>query len=273
MSDQAIAYVWSLGPEINQSQRVLLLAIAEAHSLRWGAAHVSFETLIEQTAIDRRYISRLLAKLASIVEYEPGVGRGNFGTFRFVNLPTLAGSKKDGEKVVKRWQKDGQKAVIRDTAIKEEDLNQELGAKPTSSFFAAEPVELNRDYEPAETNDDVENPQQSEIEKVLQAYANSPIVLRKTIGQADRRIARDLLTRFSLQQIDGGIQVASARKMASNLNNGTTASVVSLSYFAGAIAEVQEQKLDLNGYVDHARRWIARQLSLPKKPESIREAG
>ncbi len=114
MSERAVAYVLGLGrDEVTVTQKFVLRALAEHHSERYGTVNVSMECLCEETMLHRRHLAKIFKSLSDLIDYRPGVGRGNHCEFIFKKVP-------------KRCQKGG----ISDIAIKEEDLKQEPKKEP-----------------------------------------------------------------------------------------------------------------------------------------------
>jgi hypothetical protein len=113
MSQRAVDYVLDPGSDrVTVAQKLLLLAIAEHHSERYGSTNINLDDLCAQVLRTRRHLVRVLKNLDQIIEYKPGVGSGNFSQFRFLELSA---------KVTERCHK----GDIFATAIRKEDLNPE----------------------------------------------------------------------------------------------------------------------------------------------------
>jgi hypothetical protein len=111
MSQRAIEYVLNLGSDrVTVAQKLVLLAIAEHHSDRYGTADVAIGDLGDDAIRSPRQLRRIFKKLEHLIEYRPGVGSGNYSQFRFVEMVTKGTER-------------GHKGDICATAIKEEDLN------------------------------------------------------------------------------------------------------------------------------------------------------
>lgn len=78
-----------------------------------------------------------------------------------------------------------------------------------------------------------------EVARVLRAFEQSPVTTG-TAKSGDRAKARELLARYTAEEIEYGILLASARRSASGLDHGVK--VQTLAYFANAIQEVAEDK-------------------------------
>ncbi len=84
-----------------------------------------------------------------------------------------------------------------------------------------------------------------DVEKVLTIFKTLPITTGKT-NQKDRDTARTLLRSYSIEQIEGGLLLASAR------GNGIR-KIQSLKYFIGAVAEAAVDPNMSATYVDYLR--------------------
>jgi len=96
----------------------------------------------------------------------------------------------------------------------------------------------------AKTDDDTEE-SSSDIRKVIQAFEESPVTKRKA-NAADYLLARKFLDpggfKMTPEQVINGILLGTARKIGSDLENGTTAQVQSLAYFENSIMEAWTDK-------------------------------
>src|SRR5580658_4243820 len=116
-------YARDLGrDQVTVVEKRLIVAISDYYDPRYNAANIALSTLENDTLIDRRYIRRLLRKLAHLVDYRPAVGSGNFGRFHFPGLLVENDAIEMEGKGVKRGQKGGKKGVI-DTPPIRKDLN------------------------------------------------------------------------------------------------------------------------------------------------------
>jgi hypothetical protein len=128
MSDQARNYVKSLGnSRLRPAEKNFLFFLADYHNTRQSSAWPSLQTLAEDTGLSLRYIRRLVHRcvVLGLISYEAGLGRGNRGCFRFLELdPPIIGSKegqKEGRKGgQKQGQKEGQKEGRRYSVIRNE---------------------------------------------------------------------------------------------------------------------------------------------------------
>ncbi len=116
-------------------------------------------------------------------------------------------------------------------------------AKPTSS--------REQSNEQPKAADDVGN--QDSINRVLKAYAESPVTSRR-INPADRQTAKDLLTKWSVETIEYGILLVTARM----ITNPGYKKIRSLAYFAPAVEEVSADANMSPTYADYLRSVIAR---------------
>lgn len=135
MSQRAREYVRELtSTMVTGRQKALLMAIAEYHSERYGTANISLEALCSDTLIERRNMRKMFKALDSLLEYTPGRGQGNFGQFRFPQLPV--------EDENERGLKGGNKGVIQTPAIRK-DLNQDqIQTYPNPSLPGRESKQL-----------------------------------------------------------------------------------------------------------------------------------
>ncbi len=125
-------------------------------------------------------------------------------------------------------------------------------AKPTSSREQSnEQPKAADDNEQPKAADDVGN--QDSINRVLKAYAESPVTSRR-INPADRQTAKDLLTKWSVETIEYGILLVTARM----ITNPGYNKIRSLAYFAPAVEEVSADANMSPTYADYLRSVIAR---------------
>jgi hypothetical protein len=124
MSDQARNYVKNLdNSRLRPSQKNFLFFLADYHNVRHSSAWPSLQTLAEDTGLSLRYIRRLVAECVELrlISYEPGLGRGNKGRFRFLELD-LGAVEPKGEQNGGRngGRKEGRKEGLHDNAIRNE---------------------------------------------------------------------------------------------------------------------------------------------------------
>ena len=124
MSDQARNYVKNLdNGRLRPSEKSFLFFLADYHNVRHSSAWPSLQTLAEDTGLGLRYIRRLIEKCVELrlINYEPGLGRGNKGCFRFLDLDTDSVEAKGGRNVGQdRGRKGGQKGGLSEIAIRNE---------------------------------------------------------------------------------------------------------------------------------------------------------
>lgn len=124
MSDHARNYVKNLeNSRLRPPQKSFLFFLADYHSVQHSKAWPSLQTLAEDTGLSLRYIRGLVAQCVElgIIAYVPGLGRGNKGCFRFLELDTptveLNGDRNEGRK---GDQKGDQKGDLHDNTIRNE---------------------------------------------------------------------------------------------------------------------------------------------------------
>jgi hypothetical protein len=124
MSDQARNYVKALvNSRLRPAEKNLLFFLADYHNTRHWSAWPSLQTLAEDTGLSLRYIRRLVHRCVELgfISYEPGLGRGNRGCFRFLELDTpIIELKEDQNEGRNEGQKGDQKEGQRDGVIRNE---------------------------------------------------------------------------------------------------------------------------------------------------------
>jgi len=128
MSNEARNYVKSLdNSRVRPPEKSLLFFLADYHHHEKRIAWPSLRTLAEDSGLDLRYVRRLVARCVElgIISYDPGLGRGNKGHFRFLELdPDTARSERGRDGGQKRGQKGerkgGQKEGLHDSTIRNE---------------------------------------------------------------------------------------------------------------------------------------------------------
>jgi hypothetical protein len=280
MSDRATDYVLTLGRDsVTVTQKAVLRAIADHHSERYGTADVDIQTLVEETLLSRRHLRRIFEAIGHLVEYRPGVGRGNFGQFTFLHLPerpTLTFK----EKGTKR----GQKGDIFECAIRKEDQNQ----TPDQNQSAFDRDGGDRaEISPISSSDQIEDDiklanaslaqcgslpldmtcraiEQPEVLQVLEAFNQSPVIAHKA-NSSDEAMAAKLLQVYTVAEIERGIVLGSGRRYMTDLNHGYATRVASLAYFVPAIQEAQADGLMTEAYIDRIRLKLKR-IGQERKP-------
>jgi hypothetical protein len=94
-----------------------------------------------------------------------------------------------------------------------------------------------------------------ELVRAIQIFEESPVT-KGNATKADRETARRLLRSHSLTHIENGILLATARKIASDRENGSSGQVQSLAYFEQAIAEAAADKNLSESYMQRVRQVI-----------------
>jgi hypothetical protein len=86
VSDRARNYVKDLS--LPWPQKALLFLLADYHNVKAGCAWPGLDTLAEITGKDPRNVRRLIRQLevSGKFKYVPGIGRGNYGRFYFLDL-------------------------------------------------------------------------------------------------------------------------------------------------------------------------------------------
>jgi len=124
MSDHARNYVKNLdNVRLRPSQKNFLFFLADYHNVRQSKAWPSLQTLAQDTGLSLRYIRRLVAQCVEqgMIAYEPGLGRGNKGCFRFLELDSETVESKGGRNEGQNeGRKAGQKGGLRINAIRNE---------------------------------------------------------------------------------------------------------------------------------------------------------
>jgi hypothetical protein len=124
MSDRARNYVKHLNNRrLRPPEKSFLFFLADYHNVQTSSAWPSLQTLAEDTGLSLRYIRRLVAQCVELglISYAAGLGRGNKGCFRFLELDTATVGPKGGEKEGQnKGRKGGQKEGLRETAIRNE---------------------------------------------------------------------------------------------------------------------------------------------------------
>jgi hypothetical protein len=264
MSDQAIEYVRSLDRrQITWKQKSILKVIAEYHKCHQKGAHFSFKTLMDETFTDRSNLQKQLARLEdlNLIEYTPGCGQGNYSHFRFLALD-FERQPKGGLKAVERAV---ERAVVFGPLIRKEDQNQKqsqnLKTLDSKMQSIRRPLLSVSSSTKPESDDDIEvHP--SDLQRVIAAFENSPVVSKRRAGKADFALARRFLDptadKLTAQQIENGILLGTARKIASDRQNGTSTCVQSLAYFENCILEAATDTNLTDSYMQHVRQIIGR---------------
>jgi hypothetical protein len=121
MSDRARDYVKNLdNSRLRPPQKSFLFFLADYHNVRHSSAWPSLQTLAQDTGLSLRYIRRLVAECVGLrlISYDPGLGRGNKGRFRFLELDDTLQAKGEWNADQRAGRKGGQKGGQHDTLIR-----------------------------------------------------------------------------------------------------------------------------------------------------------
>lgn len=267
----------TLGTRITRRQHHFLMVLAYHHQAMRTTYWPTRKSLAEYARTDESEIKRMIreCKLLGILDTEPGDGRGNRTDYKFLELETGAGSppfkiEKGGLKGGLKGGKNGTpNKVLPNTYYKvtgddglgsDSDLEGDVREKgiPVSSSVIFD--------------DDT-----GELSRIIRAFESNPVTKGKT-SAADKAMARRLLLKYSVEEIELGILLGSARKAQSastNVSEDTlgassdiSGQIKSLSYFVDVIHEVAGIKTNYNSdYVRYLQHVLAR-LGAKKEPQS-----
>ena len=137
MSQRAEDYVDGLGPDrVTAFQKFVLMVIAREISERYGTANFPLENLCAIVLRSRGHMGRVFKSLDHILGYKPGLGKGNFSQFWFIELAA--------EKAAERLHK----GSILDAAIRKENLTliqKQSPPAPLSGGWRTLPAPTRRD--------------------------------------------------------------------------------------------------------------------------------
>jgi hypothetical protein len=294
VSDRAREYVSELGArEVTTTEKLVMLAIAEGFSDRYGTANVASEEICDYAMITRRHFRRIMAGLQrkGLVEYRPGVGKGVYCSFVLTNLalgPQEVVGIETG-KETKRGHKGDIKRTFPTPLIRKEDLNQDQSQNLKAFDSAVQPVSgqipsVSSSAKPEPDDDIGVNP--ADVARVLRTYCESPVTTGKA-NAADEATARDWLGRrqlrgrlpgaqefavtpYTVRQIENGIVLATARRMGTQPSaEAYLAPVRSLQYFYEAVREALADPNCTDMYISNCRRAIERLKKNRKKPQEV----
>jgi hypothetical protein len=124
ISQRAVDYVLGLGPDrVTFAQKHVLLQIAVLYNERYGAANIDLDTLCTGLFRTRGHLVLVFKSLDHILEYKPGLGSGNFSTFRFPELECVKAAERP------------HKGSIFEVAIRK-DLNPDQNQNPPGPPFS-----------------------------------------------------------------------------------------------------------------------------------------
>ena len=169
----------------------------------------------------------------------------------------------------------GHKEDISDSPNKEEDLNLNPDQNQNcavAGFDMAVDSEVQSNENKVQivsssssetADDDTKLPSQSLIDRILQAFEQSPITTGK-VKITDRITARELFSRFTSDEIEYGIVLAGARRTTSLLcgNDSCRAKVQTLAYFSNAIQEATEDPNMSASYLQYLRHSLRRNVEM-----------
>jgi len=98
--NEATIYVCTLGPkQVTRPQKQCLLRIANHWTSRYQCTCIAKADLCDDLMIVPRQLRRILSALTlkGIIEYTPGLGAGNWSTFRFPKIGTDSGRKEEAK--------------------------------------------------------------------------------------------------------------------------------------------------------------------------------
>lgn len=278
MSQEAQKYVLSLGTRVTRRQHHFLLVLAFHHQANRETFWPSRETLAEEARTDRTEIRRMVKECEElgIIRFTPGLGRGNRGSYQFVELekgvqtgvyvPPFA-ELKGGIKGGKIGTPYKEKTSYKIKVVEPDGLDSvlELADRVEKSS------EIVSSSSSTKADDDTSN-----LWRIVQAFEQNPTTSGKMTA-ADIATARRLLENFTVEQIEFGILLGSARKASSILNQfpgdpigaagDVSGKVRSLQYFREVIEEAAALKLSYGA--DYARylKHVLRRYDLKKQPQ------
>jgi hypothetical protein len=277
MSQEAQKYVLSLGSRVSRRQHHFLLVLAFHHQANRETFWPSRETLAEEARTDRTEIRRMVKECEElgIVRFTPGLGRGNKGSYEFVEL----------EKGVKTGVyvppfaavKGGIKGGKIGTPYKEDTNYKIKVVKPDGLDLGLESADrIEKRSEIVSSSSVNADDDTSKLSRIAEAFEQNPITSGKMTA-ADIATARRLLENFTVEQIEFGILLGSARK-ANTISNqlqgdpitasgDVSGKVRSLQYFREVIEEAAALKLSYGA--DYARylQHVLRRCDLKKQPQ------
>jgi hypothetical protein len=272
VSNRAREYVSELRPqEVTRTEKLVMTAIAEEYSDRYGSANVPSEDISDYAMISKRQFRRVMASLQrkGLVKYTPGKGNGVYCSFVLTNLALGAQEVVGIEagKSTKRGHKGDIKRTFPTPLIRKEDQNQDQSQKLNAFDLrsATNDGEILSASSSARTDDDIER----KIARVLETYRESPVTTGNT-NAADEAMARSWLSNYTQRQIENGIILATARRMSSVLSTGAhPAPVRSLKYFHDAVQEAKTDPNCTESYIINCERAIERLAKEWKKPMGV----